>query len=48
LCDIEEELDGDYYEKIIIPVVQVNKDGTRNKLNAYVYRMTANREEIEK
>ena len=27
LCDIEEELDDGYYEKIVIPVVKVNVDG---------------------
>jgi len=40
LCDIEEELDDGYYEKIVIPVVQVNGDGTRKQLSAFVYRMT--------
>jgi hypothetical protein len=40
LCDIEEELENGYYEKIVIPVVQVNGDGTRKKLSAFVYRMT--------
>jgi hypothetical protein len=40
LCDIEEELDDGYYEKIVIPVVQVNGDGTSKKLSAFVYRMT--------
>lgn len=47
LCDQEEDLDQGYYEKIVIPVLQVGQDGAKKPLQAFVYRMTAQREIIE-